>query len=113
MEITETKTGQVRILGLQGNLDTYTSKKLHERWSELIQEGEKQFVFDAAELVYVSSSGLRELLLAAKRLHNTRGIAICNLNPHLQKIFDVTGLSKIFTIHNSVDEAVRSLGVSA
>jgi len=113
MEITETKSGQVRILGLRGSLDTNTSKKLHQRWSELIQAGEKQFVLDAAELTFMSSSGLRELLLAAKRLQANRAIAICNLNPNIQKIFMVTGFAKMFPIHNSVDEAVRSMEVSA
>jgi len=114
MEIIETKSGQVCILTLKGSLDTNTSKQLRERWSELIQEGGNHFVVDAAELVYVSSSGLGELLLAAKSLKDPAGkIVVCNLNARIQEIFAMTGFSKLFPVYNSVEEAVRSLGALA
>ena len=114
MEIIETKSGHVCILTLKGRLDTNTAKQLRERWSELIQEGEKHFVLDAAELIYVSSSGLGELLAAAKSLKDPAGkIVVCNLNARIQEIFEMTGFTKLFTVYNSVEEAVQSLGALA
>jgi anti-sigma B factor antagonist len=104
----------VCILTLKGRLDTNTSRHLRERWSQLIEEGQKHFVVDAAELIYVSSSGLGELLLAAKSLKDSGGaIVVCNLNDRIQEIFAMTGFSKLFTVYNSVEEAVQSLGALA
>ena len=114
MEIIETRSGNVCILTLKGRLDTNTSRDLRERWSQLIEDGQKHFVVDAAELVYVSSSGLGELLLAAKSLKDSGGsIVVCNLNARIQEIFEMTGFSKLFTVYNSVEEAVQSLGTLA
>jgi len=114
MEIIETRSGNVCILTLKGRLDTNTSRDLRERWSQMIEDGQKHFVVDAAELVYVSSSGLGELLLAAKSLKDSGGtIVVCNLNDRIQEIFAMTGFSKLFTVYNSVEEAVQSLGALA
>ena len=107
MEISDSQSGAVRILSPAGRLDTETSNTLQERWLELIDKGDRWFVLDAADLAYVSSSGLRVILVAAKRLKEVSGgIVICGLNPRLQQVFDMTGFTSMFPIHSTREEAV-------
>jgi anti-sigma B factor antagonist len=110
MEITETKHGKAIVLAVKGRLDTVSSNALQERWLGLIQQGSRWFVLDGSELVYVSSSGLRILLVASKLLNNAPGgITVCGLRPGIQQIFDVTGFANMFPITASLDEALREL----
>lgn len=110
MEIVETKQGDVVVLALTGRLDTLTSKALDERCSTLLETGERRLVLDASGLEYVNSSGLRALLLLARRLKDVAGVmAVSGLNVRNQNIFDMTGFSNILSIYLSVDEAVRNL----
>ena len=111
LEITEAKLGDVVCLELIGRLDTNTSSQLEEVIGALIDKGEKRFVVDFSRLEYISSSGLRALLLAAKRLKTLQGgLVLCALNEHIQKIFDISALSSIFPIVHSQEEAIKSYG---
>ena len=110
MEVTETKRGKATVLAVKGRLDTAASNALQERWLGRIQEGDRWFVLDGSELAYVSSSGLRIILLAAKRLRDSPGgIAVCGLNPRIQQIFAVTGFEKLFPIRDSLNDALQAL----
>ena len=66
MQITENKRGAVTVLELDGRLDTVTSADLNKKIMSLLSNGEKYFVLDLARLTYVSSAGLRVLLMGAK-----------------------------------------------
>ena len=68
MEITEAKKGQGVILGLNGRLDSSNSNGLEQKIRQLIDRGERYLVLDCSQLSYISSSGLRVLLMAAKKL---------------------------------------------
>ena len=68
MQITENKRGKVTVLELDGRLDTGTSAELDKRLMSLLNSGEKYFVLDLARLTYVSSAGLRVLLMGAKKI---------------------------------------------
>jgi anti-sigma B factor antagonist len=110
MEITEDKTAGILVLGLAGKLDATTSKLLEDKILGVIDAGETRLVVDLGQLDYVSSSGLRVFLLATKRLTGISGkIALCSLKDHIRQVFDLAGFSSILSIHNSRDEAVRSL----
>ena len=66
---------------------------------------------DLAELVYISSAGLRTILVMAKTLkQRTTELALCALNPSILEIFQIAGFDKILTIVESREEAVTSVG---
>ena len=110
MELLEQKDGEVVVLALRGRLDGATSDSLLERFFTLIGEGERQFVVDGSDLAYVSSSGLRVLLLAAKQLAQVSGrLALCSLNEQIRKVFDLTGLTSVFDICGSRIDAIEKL----
>ncbi len=110
LEITETKTPPLITLELKGRMDAITSDQLDGTISILIDQKESQFVIDFSQLEYISSSGLRVLLIAAKKLKNADGqLVLCSLNDQIKTIFDISGFSSIFSIVQSRKEALNRL----
>ncbi len=109
METTESKINGTVVLGLKGKLDANTSPQLQEKLFASIAGGEKRFAIDCAQLEYISSAGLRALLLAAKQLRNVSGkIVLYALKTHVKEVFDLAGFSATFPLLNSQTEAFAS-----
>ena len=109
MEITERKKGTVVLLTLIGRLDASTSPKLEERMLALIDGGEKQILFNLEQLDYISSAGLRVLLMAAKKLKGVNGkIVLASLKDQIREVFEIAGFSAIFPIFDNEDNALKS-----
>ena len=107
MEITEQKRGDVKIIGLRGRLDAETSPSVEKRLMNLMDQGERRLVFDFSELTYISSSGLRLLIEAARNLQKTNGkLALGALNDHVGEIIRIAGFTSIFSIYPTCEEAV-------
>lgn len=110
MDIIEDKNGAIVLLGLVGRLDSSTSPQMEEKVVGLLTGGAKQLVVNFARLDYISSAGLRVLLMAAKKLKASGGvIALCALKPHIREVFDIAGFTAMFPIHESEALAIRSL----
>lgn len=109
MEITEQKKGSVVVLALAGRLDAGTAGKLEEKLVGLIDAGNRSFVLDFMHLDYISSAGLRVLLMTAKKLKGLTGrIVLASLKNHIREVFDIAGFSAIFPIYDQQDAAVGS-----
>jgi anti-anti-sigma factor len=110
MDISEDRTADVVILGLSGKLDATTAKTFEDKILADIEAGDRRLVIDLSQLEYVSSSGLRVFLLAAKRLRSKDGkIALFSLQDHVRQVFDLSGFSSILAIYGSRDEAIKDL----
>ena len=111
MDIREERKDGFLVLGLEGRLDATNSKILEEKVLAVIDGGETRFVIDLSQLNYVSSAGLRVFLLASKRLNPAGGkLVLCSLQEPVKQVFDIVGFYSIFSISNSRDEALNSLG---
>lgn len=109
MDISEDRKADAVILALSGKLDATTAKNFEEKIFGVIDSGAQRLVIDLAQLEYISSSGLRVFLLAAKRLQGTQGkVVLCALKDHIRQVFDLAGFSSIFSIYSARDEAVKS-----
>jgi anti-sigma B factor antagonist len=107
MEIIESSEAGQLVIELKGRLDGATSKALEDRFAAILDGGAKQLVLDFAGLDYVSSAGLRVLLMAAKRIKTSQGrLAICALRPDVLEVFEISGFSKIFSLYASRAEAL-------
>ena len=108
MQISVKITNEVRVLEFEGKLDNQTSADTQEQLTELIEKGEKKILVNFEKLDYISSSGLRVLLFAAKQLKPIGGeIRICSLNEVVEEVFDITGLMTIFKVFGSESEALE------
>jgi anti-sigma B factor antagonist len=99
MTITKTSSGQEIVLSLAGRLDTTTSPQLAGELDTVYGEGARSLVFDLKELDYISSAGLRVLLIAQKRLSAQGGtVAVTGAAGSVREVMDITGFSEIFGI---------------
>ncbi len=83
-------------LKVEGRLDTNSSPELE---AELKLDGVTEILFDFTSLEYISSAGLRVLMGAQKAMIVVGGkMSIKNPNEMVKSVFDITGMSSIFTI---------------
>jgi len=110
MEIHETKQDAAVILSVKGRVDASSSAGLEQRLLGLIESGERRIVVDCAQLDYISSAGLRALLVAVKRLNASGGkMALGDLKDEIREVFDIAGFSSIFSIYPNTDAALGKM----
>lgn len=109
MEIIQTKSDVATILKLEGRLDTNTASTFEEKLMGLINKNENKIVVDFAQLDFISSSGLRVLLMAGKKLKTVNGkLGLCALREHVKEVFDVAGFTMLFTMFPNQEEAIKN-----
>lgn len=101
--------GDVTVLEVGGEVDVYTAPKLRERLVELVGEGHHRLVVDMTKVEFLDSTGLGVLVGGLKRVraHDGSLALVCN-QERILKIFRITGLTKVFPIHDSLDEALQA-----
>lgn len=97
MEIRDKKNGQNLTLELAGRLDTTTAPQLEEVVRNQL-DGIRELRIDMKELLYLSSAGLRVLLLAQKTMNRQGSMKICNVGETVMDVFHITGFDDILTI---------------
>lgn len=104
MEIIKTKEGSKMTIALEGRLDTTTAPSLDAVvGSELGDVTE--LVYDFNKLEYVSSAGLRVLLLSQKTMNAKGGtMVIRNVNSDIMEVFEMTGFSSVLTIEEKEEK---------
>ena len=107
MEILIRDVNDVKIVDLNGNLDTITAPDVEKVFNKTIDNGAKNILINFQRLEYISSAGLRILLTLAKKMMGIGGkLKLCSLNETAQEVFDMSGFSTIFKIHSSEKEAI-------
>ena len=97
LSINKNTEGKKMTLALEGRLDTSTAPELEAVVKNDLTDAE-ELVFDFEELEYVSSAGLRVLLLAQKMMKKKGGMVVRNASKDVMEVFKVTGFAKIFKI---------------
>src|SRR5580698_2677950 len=102
--------GDCYVVELSGEIDVYTSPKVKDAVSDLIDRGVYNLVINLENVRYIDSTGLGVLIGGLKRVREHGGTVnlVCT-NPQIRKIFDITGLVKIFGIFDSEDAAMKAL----
>ena len=97
------------IVAVGGEIDVYTAPKLRDQITELVSGGSYNLVIDLEAVEFLDSTGLGVLVGGLKkvRAHDGSLELICS-QERLLKIFRITGLAKVFVIHDSVDPSVAS-----
>lgn len=107
MEINQESIGNIHILSLNGRLDTMNFALLENEVNSFIKNNQKDIILDCQGLDYVSSSGLRVLLMSLNQVKAIGGkFSICNLQPSIIKIFKISGFDRLFNIFPGRAEAV-------
>lgn len=108
MNVTKEELNDHLLLTVDGRLDTTQSDAFEKEMMQVLEEGNKKIIMDCSGLNYISSSGLRIFLTMQKRMMAVGGtFKICNLQPSIQEIFDMSGFSMIFSIYPDKEAALK------
>jgi anti-sigma B factor antagonist len=106
--------GDTHVIELGGEVDLYTAPEFKERMVQVIEQGKKQVVVDLSKATFIDSTTLGVLVGGVKRLRQSDGqLSLVCSDRNITKIFEITGLDRVFEIHGTREEAVSKLdGVS-
>jgi len=109
MQITEQTRGGVLLLSVAGRLDSGSAGELEAVLPGRVQATER-VVLDLSQTPYVSSAGLRVLLIGAKAARGKgHKLVLTGLSDSVREVFDISGFSSIFAIEADVDSALAGL----
>jgi anti-sigma B factor antagonist len=95
------------ILAVSGEVDVATVPRLREQLHGLVAQGSNRIIVDLDGVDFLDSTGLGVLVGALKRVRSNDGeLSLVCTQPRIRKVFEVTGLTKVFSLFDSVDEAV-------
>ncbi|MBS0286052.1 MAG: STAS domain-containing protein [Proteobacteria bacterium] len=110
MEIKDDKIDGQTVVSLSGRIDSTAAVEFEEKLIEIIDTGCHVMVIDFLRVQFISSAGLRVLLLAAKKVKPYGGkILLCDMSKDVREVFDISGFSSIFEIHDKVATAIASI----
>lgn len=109
MIVNISKKGNVTIITPEGRIDTTTSKAFSEELNKAKADGIKDVVMSFEKVDYISSAGLRNIIMFAKYLKSESGkFALCNLNKSITDVFTVSGFDKVINILPKLEDAINS-----
>jgi anti-anti-sigma factor len=85
------------LVALAGRLDMISASPLEQELETLITAGSRRLAIDMSGLAYLSSAGLRTLLVAGRRLQESSGtLALVGLRGTVKEVMEIAGLSNVF-----------------
>lgn len=109
MEITKTEKDGVTVIKISGRLDSSNSKEAQKEILASEDEGSR-ILLNLGDLEYISSAGLRVLLISAKKARSGHGkFCLCSLTENVNDVFEVSGFSAIFDVAENEEAGVKFL----
>lgn len=101
---------EVLVVALKGRLDSVNASAVELSITDQIKQGANRLVLDFSEVPYVSSAGLRVVLVVAKRLKEVGGrLVLIGLTPSVHEVFAISGFLQILTVCDDRDAAMAKL----
>jgi anti-sigma B factor antagonist len=105
-----TKSGDVLVVDVEGQLIVGNRQELKQKVLEELEGGERKFVVDFTNTGYIDSSGLGVLVSLSKKIREQGGeLRLSSLNEDLRTLFELTKLDTLFKIADSRDEALQGI----
>ena len=102
--------GGLRKIALDGTLDAPGTIDIENEFQSMLLNQGGNVIVDLGELVYMSSYGLRMLLLGAKSLKDAGGeMHLAAANERVMELISLAGYDTMFPVHPSVEDAIRFL----
>ena len=107
---TEELANDAYVIALTGEVDLYTAPEFKQQLLEVIGQGAREVVVDFTDTTFIDSTTLGVLVGGVKRLRTNDGtLSLVCADRNITKIFEITGLDRVFTIYATRDEAVSKL----
>lgn len=110
MEIKQFDKQSFHVICVDGRIDTYTATEFEQKIIEIIDSGKCNILLDCSALSFISSAGLRVLLVSGKKLkmHN-RYLLLAALSEPIKEAFDISGFSALFNLYPTVEDAFKHI----
>jgi anti-anti-sigma factor len=110
MEIQKEQVGDVNVVTPTGRLDGIYSTAFAKEVGELISGASPKILIDFSDIDFVSSAGLRAVLLLMKKAKASGGVfALCGVNEQVREVLDISGFADLFSIHPGRAEGIAAL----
>lgn len=110
LNVSESRQDDVVIVTLQGRLDQMGAPGFEKTGLNLIQGGARRVLLDMAGVEYISSAGLRTLLVMAKMMKGVQGrLLLCCLTPMVREVMEISGFDKVLASAENRDTALMAL----
>lgn len=111
MDIETERNNGILIAKAQGRIDGVNARDFEEAMKAAISSDDSTVVIDLEGLSYISSAGLRVILLIAKALRKRNAeLILCSLSDPIREVFEISGFDKIIPVHASREQALASIG---
>ena len=107
---TEQLGPEAYVISLKGEVDLYTAPEFKQQLLEVIGQGGREVIVDFTDTTFIDSTTLGVLVGGVKRLRAQEGrLSLVCSDRNITKIFEITGLDRVFTIYPTRDEAVSNV----
>lgn len=104
MTLRQETRADILILGPVGRLDSNSSPALEKVIVEELAAGRQRLVFDLSGMDYISSAGLRVILLAGKKLRASQGkMVLVGMQDLVKEVFEMSGFLTLFAVEATLD----------
>ena len=103
---TQTRPKVISVQVLEDRIDAATAIQFKEKMRDLTRDGPDRVVLDLARVQFLDSSGLGAIVAVKKLLGPDRALELSGLTPTVEKVFRLTRMDSVFTIHSSLEVAV-------
>jgi len=109
MEVKRADENGVTVISLHGRFDAASAPDTESAFRDIINENPNRVVVDLGDVEYISSGGLRVIIMLAKALEKSRGeLRLCALSPFVSEVFELTNLGKRYVLCETRGEAIAS-----
>lgn len=107
VSVTSRESGDRTVIEVKGEIDVYTAPVLREELTSLIDSEHTTIVVDLTQVSFMDSTGLGVLVGALKKVRTLGGdLALVIDQEKILKVFRITALTQVFTIHPTLDAAL-------
>jgi anti-sigma B factor antagonist len=105
LELLSSPVGDWMVIGLRGEVDLASAPQFRRSLHDLVDQGHTRLAMDLSDLQFMDSTGLGVLIGCLKRLREHDGtLVLTGMRPPVARVFEVTGLDRIFTIRSTLAE---------
>ena len=111
MEISTERKGEVLVAQTVDRVDGANAHEFQDALQGVIEDSDRAVILDMEQLTYISSAGLRVILLIARTLQRQDGsLVVCSLSGLVREVFEISGFDKIIQTHDTQEQAIAALG---
>jgi anti-sigma B factor antagonist len=109
MNVSITEKGEVQVVEIEGSIDSKTAADLQQSVMDVVSKA-SHVILDLSKVSFVSSAGLRVLLMVYRQLKTKDGkVLLVGVSEEIKEIMFMTGFNNFFEIYQTVDEGLRKI----